>query len=59
MSRGMIDHTQTTTAIPAILEFVAVAAVGILLGCALFWILYRHGALLMPNPEAAVLMFSP
>ena len=56
MSTGITDRTQTTT---AILEVVAVAAVGILLGCALFWFLYRHGALLMPNPEAAVLMFSP
>ena len=53
------DRTRAATATTGTLEFDAAAAAGTVVAGATYWLLFKYGVLLMPNPEAAVQMFSP
>jgi hypothetical protein len=57
MSTSVTDRTRAATASTGLLKFVAVA--GAMVGGATYWVLFKYGASLMPNPEAAAQMFSP
>jgi hypothetical protein len=58
MSTNVRDRTRAATATTGTLEFGAAAA-GTVVAAATYWLLFKYGAMLMPNPEAAVQMFSP
>jgi hypothetical protein len=59
MSTNVRDRTRAATATTGTLEFGGAAAAGTVIAGAAYWLLFKYGALLMPNPEAAVQMFSP
>lgn len=59
MSTNVRDRTRAATATTGTLEFGAAAAAGTAVAGATYWLLLKYGAMLMPNPEAAVQMFSP
>ena len=59
MSTNVGDRTRAAAATSGPLEFGAAAAAGTVVVGATYWLLFKYGAMLMPNPEAAVQMFSP
>jgi hypothetical protein len=59
MSTNLPDRTRAATATTETLEFGAAAAAGTVVAGATYWLLFKYGAMLMPNPEAAVQLFSP
>jgi hypothetical protein len=58
MSTDLVNRARATTAGAVMLACTYAAAVLVSAG-AIYWLLFRFGALLMPNPEAAAQMFSP